>query len=81
MTVKNIREQLNNYPDELEVRMNRGNKTMTVKELKDQLNDYPDNLEVILTNDDVFLPGLYKATETRQEDGYLYIDTDFEERI
>ncbi len=54
---------------------------MTVKELKDQLNNYPDDLEIILTNDDLFLPGLYKATETRQEDGYLYIDTDFEERI
>ena len=51
---------------------------MTVKQLKTKLNKFPDDAEIAFSNKDLFIPGLYKATDVEYDDGIVEIVTDYE---
>ena len=54
---------------------------MTVAQLKRKLNKMPDDAVVIVANDNVYINGLYKATNVSLFDNdYVYIEADYEHR-
>lgn len=54
---------------------------MTVAQLKKKLDKFPDTAEVIVSNDYMFVEGMYKATSVEEYDGFVLIDSDHKRRL
>ncbi len=55
---------------------------MTVSELIERLRSYPQDAEVLVKNDDLYINGLYYATEVEDYGGEaVIISTDYDEIV
>lgn len=55
---------------------------MTVSELIERLRSYPQDAEVLVKNDDLYINGLYYATEVEDYgDEAVIISTDYDEIV
>ena len=54
---------------------------MTVKQLIKKLSKYAENAEILIPNDEMYVDGIYYATNIEEYDGgTILIDTDYKKR-
>ena len=54
---------------------------MTVIQLIKKLSKYPENAEILIPNDEMYVDGIYYATNIEEYDGNtILIDTDYKKR-